>query len=268
MKWSCSAVGRRLAEYHDGELTIEQRVAIQEHLRACPACAAELRGLGTVAMALRSAAAQRASALDSCELDGLAVGVVSRLKAEREESLSRTVQRMFEDLHLVWAALGATAATFACLAITVGIFYFSRAERPDSLAALINAMSDPGTNAHPMQVDDRTVMPRQDGERVAAVPELTTDDEIMLDTTITREGRVASLQLMNPDGPTGKREIGDWKTVGEVLDSVAQARFEPARVGGEAVAVKMFWYLTHTTVRPKARGHVQRAVGPARTHIV
>ncbi len=273
MKWSCSAVRRRLAEYHDGELTIEQRVSVEEHLRACPACAAEAQGLRTVGLALRVAAAHTASTLDSMDLDSLAAGVVSRFRAEREESISRTVQRMFEDLHLVWAALGATAATFACLVITVGIFSFSRAERPDSLAAALSALRNPGSNANPMWVDDSTVMPRQpiprgdNDDSLAAVPGLTTDEEIMVETRITREGRVASLQLMNPDGPSGPREVNDWKTVGRVLDSVAQARFEPARVGGERVAVKMFWYLTHTTVRPKARGHVHRTEA-APTHSV
>ncbi len=271
MNWSCSAVRRRLSEYHDGELTIDRRVAIQEHLRACVACEAEAQAMATVASALRSAAAQRAFADDSRDLDGLAGGVLSRFRAEQEESFSHTVQRMFEDLHLVWAALGATAATFACLAITVGIFYFSRAERPDSLAALISTLSNPGTNAHPMRIDDdgQMVLPRQETERAAAVPELLSDEEIMLDTTITREGRVdmASLELMNPDGPTGKREEADWKTVGDALDSVAQARFAPARVGGEPVAVKMFWYLTHTTVRPKARGRVHHDAGALSTHV-
>ena len=263
MSWSCSAVRRRLAEYHDGELTINQRVAVQSHLRACPACAAEARGLETVATSLRAAAVARAYAVDSHDLDGLAGGVVSRLRAEWEESLPRTLQRMFEDLHLVWAALSATAATFACLAITVGIFYFSRAQRPDSLAALLDA----GTNAYPVQVDDtvdaRLVLPRQDLDQV--VPELATDEEIMLDATITREGRVASLQLMNPEGPMGLRAASDWKTVGEALDSAAQARFEPARSGGEPVAVRMFWFLTHTTVRPKANGQVHRT--PPVTHV-
>jgi AcrR family transcriptional regulator len=266
MTWSCAAVRRRLAEYHDGELTIDQRVAVQGHLRACPACAAEAQGLNTVAVALRAAAARRAGNLQ--DLDGLAGGIVSRLRAEREESFPRTLERMFEDLHLVWAALSATAATLACMAIMVGIFYVSRAERSDSLAALIDAISNPGSNANPVQIDERTdaqmILPRQDLERLVTVPEMATDDEIML----TREGRVASLQLMNPDGPTGQRAANDWKTVGAVLDSVAQARFEPARFGGEPVAVKMFWYLTHTTVRPKAHGAAHRAPAPvAPTHI-
>ncbi len=261
MKWSCSTARRRLAEYHDGELTIDQRVAIQEHLRACAACEAEAGGLNTIGSALRAAAAGHAWTDGSRELDGMAAGVISRFRAEREESLGRTVQRMFEDLHLVWAALGATAATFACLAITVGIFYFSRAERPDSLAAII----------HSLELNDsEVVLPHQQGQGgdvLAAMPEGTTDEEIMLDTTITRDGRVASLQLMTPDGPTGKSDQVDWQAVGSVLDSVARARFAPARVGGEPVAVKMFWYFTHMTVRAKAPGEVRRTVVGGPTHV-
>ncbi len=271
MKWSCSAVRRQLQAFHDGELTIEQRVGIQNHLSACAACAAEVDALNTVRLAMHEAAVETDCALDSHDLDGLAAGVISRLRAEREESFPHTVQRLFEDLHLVWAALSATAATVACLAITVGIFYFSQAERPDSLAAMINAVSNPGTIANPVQVTDdseRVSLPRQDMEGIASVPELTTDEEIMLDATITREGRVASLQLMTPEGTTGQAsaQATDWKSVGEVLDSVAQARFAPARVGGMPVAVKMFWYLTHTTVVGKA--HDQARHAKPVTHIV
>lgn len=268
MKWTCSAVRRRLPEYHDGELTIDQRVAIQSHLSACPACAAEGQQLHMVTTVLRAAAVERAYAVDSHDLDGLACGIVSRLRAEQEESFAYTVRRMFEDLHLVWAALSATAATCACLALTVGIFYFSRPV-DDSLGNLLDALSNLGSlevarlaqsDSNPMQVDDRVdpqiVLPRQDPERIAAVPELTSDEEIMVDATIDTKGRVASLQLMNVDGPTAQR--ADWKTVGEVLDSVAQARFEPARLRGERVAVKMFWYVTHTTVRAKVRGEAGR----------
>ncbi len=273
MNWTCSAVRRRLAEYHDGELTIDQRVAIQGHLRACQACAAEAQGLNAVAMALRGAAVERACAVDSRALDGLAAGVFSRFRAEQDESFPRTVGRMFEDLHFVWAALGATAATFACVAITLGMLYFTRAQRPDSLAGLIDAQSNPGTNAYPVQIDDRInvqmVLPRQDLDSVAAVPPLAPDEEIMLDATITREGRVASLQLVNPEGPSGQRAEDDWKMVGEILDSAAQARFEPARFGGVPVAVKMFWYLTHTTVRPKVSGEVRGVATPGvQPHVI
>jgi hypothetical protein len=295
MKWTCSAVRRRLAEYHDGELTIDQRVAIQSHLRACAACAAEGEQLHLVTTALRAAAVERSYAVDSHDLDGLAAGVVSRLRAERDESFPFAVRRMFEDLHLVWAALSATAATCVCLAVTVGIFYFSKAERPDSLAGQLYVLSNPGTDANPMQADrigPYVALPRQELEPIAAMPVLTTDQDVLVESTITKEGRVTDLQLMNWGGPTGERAANDWKVVGQVLDSVARARFAPTRsqvwrgsyfsgVAGEPIAVKVFWYFTHTTVigesdgepepesdaRPKAPGEARHGARPA-VHVV
>ncbi len=285
MKWTCSAVRRRLAEYHDGELTIDQRVAIQSHLSACPACGADGQDLHLVTSALRSAAVDRAYAVDSHDLDGLAAGVISRLRAEQEESFPFAVRRMFEDLHLVWAALSATAATCVCLALTIGIVYFSGSEHPNSIAAGISLRTNVGTDSNPIQiVDPRIVLPRQELERIASVPELTTDADIMVDATIDSKGRVASVQLMNPEGLSGPR--ADWQSVGEVLDSIAQARFEPARSqswsgtyfsgsAGAPVAVKMFWYFTHTTVigedtvaRPKAHGEASHRQPRPATHVI
>ncbi len=291
MKWTCSAVRRRLAEYHDGELTIDQRVAIQSHLSACPACAAEELQLHMVTAALRSATVERAYAVDSDVLDGLAAGVISRLTAEQQESFPYAVRRMFEDLHLVWAALSATAATCVCLALTIGIVYFSGTEHPDSIAAFIGSRANLGTDSNPMQVgqvpkdpftkstaDPQITLPRQELERIASVPQLTTDEDILVDATIDSKGRVANLQLMNTEGLSGPG--ADWQTVGAVLDSIAQARFEPARAqtwrgtyfsgaAGEPVAVKMFWYFTHTTVRAKANGEARHGAPqhPA-THVV
>jgi hypothetical protein len=254
MSWSCAAVRRRLPEYHDGELTIDEQVAIHGHLRVCEFCAAEARGLDAVGWALRASAMERAQALDTRQLNGLAAGVVSRMKAERDESLSCTIERMFEDLHLVWAALGATAATLACLAITVGVFYFSKVERPDSLAALIDALSHSGSNAYPVKMDASIDVPRQDEMSAAPVPEVTADNVWAVNVSITREGRVADLQLIS-DAAEGQP---NWNTVGKVLDAAARAKFEPARSGGAPVAVRdMVWLIAHLTVRPKAPGEVR-----------
>jgi hypothetical protein len=245
MTWSCSVVRRRLAEYHDGELTIEDRVGVQTHLRSCTGCRAESEEFGAVGPLLRASVAERAHLLDSHDLDGLASGVVSRLKAEDDESLPRTFERMFEDLHLVWAALGGAAATLACLAITVGLIYFcNRTERPDSLAAIIDALS-----SEPVQMDARTMtMPRPSyyDSLVAAPPPVTHDEELWaLNTTITKQGRVIDVELISSDPAPSS-----------VMDGATRSRFEPARYGDAPVAVKMVWLFAHLTVRPKIQGTV------------
>lgn len=263
MTWSCAAVRRRLPEYHDGELTIDQQVAVQNHLGACHACAAEALSLETVGSVLRASAIERALSIDSQDLNGLAAGVVSRLKAEREESFPRVFERMFEDLHLVWAALGATAATFACLAITVSAFYFGAAERPDSLAALMDSLSNSGSNAYPVKMDASTVVavPRQELPGAPLVTGVARDEEVWgVNATITREGRVADLQLLSSEFADGNKP--NWNAVGRVLDAAALVRFEPARSGGSPVAVtNMIWLFTHLTVRPKVPGEVRAAPG-------
>ena len=47
------------------------------------------------------------------------------MKAEEAESISGRTGRLFEDLHFVWAALGATGATVACVALIYLISLFA-----------------------------------------------------------------------------------------------------------------------------------------------
>jgi len=46
---------QRLGAYHDGEVTGEERAALEAHLRQCPACAAELERLRRLSGLLRTA---------------------------------------------------------------------------------------------------------------------------------------------------------------------------------------------------------------------
>lgn len=246
MTWSCSAVRHRLAEYHDGELTVEDRVAVQAHLRGCPGCREESEDFSTLGTLLRASVTERAHKLDARDLDGLAAGVVSRVKAEDAESLPRTVERMFEDLHLIWAALGGAAATLSCLAIIVSLLYFTgRNESPYSLAALFDALSSEA----PVRMDAKTMaMPRPSYyESLVSVPPLVTRDEELwaLNTTITKQGRVIDVELISGDGAPAS-----------VMDTASRSRFQPARYGDAPVAVKMVWLFAHLTVRPKIQGSV------------
>ena len=47
----CTAVRRRLAEFYDGELPVQKRIAVQAHLNACSACVEDLRGYEEVSSA-------------------------------------------------------------------------------------------------------------------------------------------------------------------------------------------------------------------------
>jgi hypothetical protein len=242
-----------LSAYRDGELPVAEQIAVETHLRACRVCAAAVADLEEVGVLLRRGVA---SAAEDQPLAGLAATVVSRVKAEREQSLRGWTERAFEDMHFVWAGLGAAGATLACLAIIFGIFYYATRERPDSLGAVMAAMSIPaGSNENPLQVDGRMLMPSAtDGD---AFPEAVLPDEdesvFALAASLTREGRIANLELLHAEASSGNpRSAQREKEILSLLDSISKARFEPARYGNAPVAVNMVWLYTQLTVRGKA----------------
>jgi anti-sigma factor RsiW len=54
MSASCERILALLAAYHDGELDPPARAAVEEHLRACDACAAELSRIRAAALPLQA----------------------------------------------------------------------------------------------------------------------------------------------------------------------------------------------------------------------
>lgn len=250
---SCRTVRRQLSAYRDGELPVAEQIAVEAHVRACRACANAVAELDEIGTLLRRGVASES---EDQPLAGLAATVVSRVKAEREQSLRGWTERVFEDMHFVWAGLGAAGATVACVAIVFGIFYYATRERPDSLRGVMAAMSIPaGSNENPLQVDGRMLMPSAtDGD---AFPEAVLPDEdesvFALAASLTREGRIANLELLHAEATGGNpRSAQREKEILTLLDSISKARFEPARYGNAPVAVNMVWLYTQLTVRGKA----------------
>jgi len=209
-------------------------------------------------LALLGSMVRDGSAVAAAEPDvlaGLAAGVVSRVKAEREQSITGWGERVFEDLHVFWAALGATGATVACVAIIFGIFFYAAQMRPDSIRGLIAARSIPeGSNENPLNPDNRVFLPRPtDGD---AFPEaaLPNEDESVfaLAAVLTREGELRNLELLHAEAVRGSvRSRQEEQAIVTLLDTISKARFEPARVGNAPVAVNMVWLYTQLTVRGK-----------------
>lgn len=237
---TCGVVRRQLSAYHDGELEIREQIAVESHLRDCAECRHEARELRSVSAMIRVAAL--ATTRSAPDPDAFASNVVSRMKAERAGSIGGQTRALFDDLHLVWAALGATGATVACLAIVFTLFYFATHERPDSVGA-IYAIA--GTNQNPLeQLNDLQRLP---SALDAAFPEAVSSNEdavFALAAVVTREGRVKNLNLL--EGGEGNRQ-----EVALLIDSMSKARFEPARRGDSAVAVNMVWLYANVNVRGK-----------------
>lgn len=155
---SCEAVQDRLEEFHDDELTLEERVAIQGHLRDCVTCALVATELEEVRASLRDMALALPDRT-APEADRLSRRVVERVRVEAQFSWRAEVRALFQDMHLVWAALGATAATLVCLAGSVSVLHAASQERPDSLAGLITFLANPGSNENPVRLDSRMLAP-------------------------------------------------------------------------------------------------------------
>lgn len=245
---TCAAVRQRLEAHHDRELPVAEHIAIDAHLAGCPRCASEGRSLGAIGRALR---ARAATIPHGVSVDALHSTVVSRLKAETAQEWPATLERLFEDMHLVWAGMCATAATAVCATVLIGIWYLAPAERADSLAGILSAMAAPGSNRNPMSVDDRMQLPRSESGLVpAALAESAPSEEDLvfaLAAVVTQEGRVA-----NPEVLLANRR--DRETVMRLMNAVVESRFQPANDRGNPVAVSLVWLLTHTTVRGKTHG--------------
>lgn len=254
---TCAAARRRLDAYHDHELAVADQIAMDAHFEWCDACAAALTDLQLVRTAIRGLAPGRA-ALSPDDATSFHSAVVSRVKAEREASFLARVRLMFDDLHLVYAGLGATGATLACLIVMLGMMRFATIARPDSLAAMVELLATPGSNGNPMSIDGHVTLPRVlDGSFSNGGRAAEEDTVFALAAVVTREGRIANLELLH-----GNDE--DAKMVDALLDAVSRARFEPAlNLDGLPVAVNMVWLVAHTTVRAPSKHTIELPTSPS-----
>jgi Putative zinc-finger len=244
--WGCASVRRRLPAFHDRELPIHDLITIESHVAGCPACAGELQELRSIGDALRVTSAP--GPVDNWT--GLRSGVVSRMRAEAQESWTARTERMFDDLHLIWIGLAATAATFLCGAVALSAVQFASPERNDSLAAVISVISAPsGSDLNPVLADNRFLQfPSVPGsgpiEAMLAQPVSRDELTLALSAVVTREGRVAGLSVLNREQQPHNLEA--------ILDVLSRSRLEPGRRGTLPVAMNLVWLVAHTTVKAKA----------------
>jgi hypothetical protein len=257
-KLSCSGARRRLSAFHDGELPVEEQVAVEAHLRVCRPCAAEAASLGSLGEELRAVSSVHAASI-AAAMAGLQAGVMACRSAEEQESVSAQVSRAFEDMRLGFAALGSTVASVVTILLMIGILSFApRSERPDSLASMIDTF---GPTAG---VDNNIGLPRAAGEGTVSHEVFNEEDAVLaMAAVVTRNGRIANLEYLS-DRSSGP----DREQVERLLDELSRRRFEPARMGASPVTVKTVFLLAHTTVRaklpitPKQSSLPQRAVQP------
>lgn len=247
----CEIVREMLPGFVDGELTIQEQVAIESHLRWCRTCAAHVDDLRVIGESIRFGAVNGHSEDDSRELAVLQSAVLSRVRAEHEQSFAFQVRALFDDLHLLWAGLGATTAVLVCLFGTMSVLHAASDERPDSLKGVLQSLANPGSDRNPMLLDGRMVqVPRALDDSPALVAG---EDEAVfaLAAVVTREGRVANYEVLVSEQENRPGAVD----VTHLLDRVARSRFSPAErgVARAPVAVNMVWLLARTTVKGTPR---------------
>jgi hypothetical protein len=234
----CEIVREQLAEFHDGELGIDEQVLVQTHLRECVACAiesAELLELGRLMR--RVATSLPAPAPVESHLSDL---ILERVRTEERLSFRAWLRDVFDDMHLVWPALGATAATIICLLGALSVMQAASREHPESLAGMISHLANtpPQTGARPLGA-----------AASVGASDHAQDAVFALAAAVTRGGRIQSIeQLAAEQG----RELGVTpEVVLAMLEAASRAQFSSTETRGAPVAVSMVWVLSPTAGRGK-----------------
>jgi hypothetical protein len=244
--FDCRATGRLLQEFHDQELCVSDEIGVHRHLEGCHECRLSLRELRSVGAVLQ--ATPRAGArLTNEEAAAFTAAVVSRGRAEREASVSQRVRVLFDDWHLVYAGVGAAAATLACVVAVLTMTRLATDERPDSLAAMVGFLATPGTTGNPAAIDDE--MQTRWHARLHQANESAAQDAVFaLSAVVIHEGRLRSIEHARGVGRDGTAVGDDAQLIEELLDGLSRARFAN-EMGAQPPASGMVWLVTRTTVR-------------------
>ncbi len=253
----CEEARPLLEEYHDEELPVGDQIAVRAHLEWCDGCAAVFTDLGLMRGFVRATSPGRA-VLEHEDRGTFQATVISRARAEARMLWSTRIRELMDDIHVVYAGIGASAATVFCLMVLMSMMRFATQERPDSLAAIARLLASPktvtvdenapGTNKNPMVVDARMLMPRALDQLFLAAASASDETAFTLSAVVTREGRLVNLEWHSPSGRTPKAGSREAETVDTLLNTASLARFEPARVQGLPIAVNMIWLVANTTV--------------------
>jgi len=253
----CETARDLLDAFVDGELPVPDQVMVEAHLRWCTTCSARIEDMSIIGTSVRigASAVREVGHADEQAMAALQDDVLSLISAERDQSFTVRVRAMFEDMHLLWPALGACCAVLICLAGAPTVLYAANEEHPDSLAALITTMSD-RSGQDPLLLDNTIVSPRAiDGGPIFDL----SDDEaaVTLAAVVSSEGLISDFALLQSEREVVTRHDRGrhQREMADLLHQVKQARFEPAQAltGRRNVAVNMVWLIYRTTVKGNVR---------------
>jgi len=280
----CEYARERLEGLLDDELSVDEQVLVESHVRWCRTCADRIEDFQLIGTSIR-VGPPKLGPLKEVEPPSSVVysRVMMRMRAERDQAFMVRMREMFTDMRLLWPALGATMAVLVCLSVAIGVLKSTSSERPSSLATRLEAMN-PGSEANPLRPDNNARVDRyfdkfvdsdraggisiprvmDDGASVAGIP----GEEAMftMAMVVNREGRITTAEMLNSERGSNNAERALHANEA-VLDAVRQSRFAPAQTPiGRTVAVNMVWLIFVTTVQtPDPQTPVQVAPVVART---
>jgi putative zinc finger protein len=249
---NCAATRRRLNAYHDRELGISEQIAVSAHLEWCDECAQALDDMRAVSRILQTAGHGRVMMTNE-EGAAFNAAVVNRVKAERQVSLTTQIQALFEDMHLVYAGVGAAAAALVSIVIMLTMMRFATSERPDSLAAIVNVLATPLECEPGVDPSASACHERWTGRFQRANESAEQDAIFALESVITRHGRVASLELLRGGRHPAPAMAADAYLVERLLDVVSRARLEQTPAAPLSDLGRMVWWVERATVRANTK---------------
>ena len=252
----CPAAQAMLEAFVDGELAVADQVALESHLRWCRVCAARVEDMQLIGASLRvTSCALRVGDEADDSLTSVQSEVLTRIQTEREQSTWSQLRGMCTDMRFFWPAVGASFALAACVCVAAAVVAVTNAQKPDSLAGMIETLANPGSDENPMRLDGAMFAPPR-ALNDSALASLPGDDAVVaLAAVVTREGRVANYEVLFSERESVRRHDTAVQTddVSSVVNAVKQSRFTPAQsVDGAPVAVNMVWVLARTTVKASA----------------
>ncbi|HKE87744.1 MAG TPA: zf-HC2 domain-containing protein [Vicinamibacterales bacterium] len=263
----CEFARAHLDAFIDDELSLAEQVAVESHLRWCRTCAARVEDLRLIGDSIRTGSPVQMVAHERRDVSAVHASVLMRIRTERELSIGTRLRDMFADMRLFWPALGATAAVLFCVSGALGVLQLASRERPESLARMIDSLSNPGTERNPLRPGNTASVNPYFGRymdsnrsggislprlREGTVFEEMADQDAMfaVAAVVSADGRVSNYELLSSER-MGEREKPVHATeIARMRDVVRQSRFEPAQTSlGRTVAVNMVWLMVVTNVQ-------------------
>lgn len=244
---TCAAARRRLQAFHDQELDVSEQIRVASHIEWCDSCAAMLTDLQTIGSTLNAIAPRRPT-LSHEEAATFNRSIVNRLKAEHDISFLVRARTIFDDLHVMYAGLGAAIATVICVAVTLSMMRFATTtERPDSLGAIVSLMATPLECEMGNDLSDASLCRERWVERFQRANEAAELDAVFsLEAVLTKNGRLTGHATHVRDR---RAEVGTLAVIEGLLDSVSRSRLETGQIPQPPASSSMLWLVARETVR-------------------